>query len=242
MSLINLTWLINKLTMTLSLSIYPLSEVIISIRINESSVAVISIISEHTFINDVVNFFTDTSNLSRCRLLSNDVFIVLALTELHGLVNVLCRIGNNIFKSQWPKLIPFFLSSSQCNTMGILLMDFISFDITLIWVVCFTLSLWLSWCKTFSSLLILLIQLWLHRLIMHWDLFLLIELLLRWHLHWWLRRWWSIFWFCVETWMVFIMYMCSWERSSSSCVWWDSPMVKLFEELNFFILIHEFWE
>ena len=76
----------------------------------------INIILELTFVNDMVDLLADTLNSTIYTQLPNDVFVVLALTKLEGLIDLLGAIGNDIFKLQWAKILPFLLDYSQSNT------------------------------------------------------------------------------------------------------------------------------
>ena len=139
MPLVYFTRLVYQLTIALPLSVHPLSDVIITIGVNKPTVAIIRIILEHTFVNDVVNFFSHTIYFSIRSQLTYNVSIVFTLPKLHRLVDKLSGISHDVFKSKRAKFIPFFFCCSQGNSMGIFIVNFISFVIALVWEV--------SWCK-----------------------------------------------------------------------------------------------
>mgnify|MGYP004531773273 CR=1 FL=1 len=76
----------------------------------------INVVFELAFVDDMIDFFSNTLNSSIPANLSNDELIVLRLSEFQTLIYTLCTISNDIFKFKWSKLSPFFLNSSQCNS------------------------------------------------------------------------------------------------------------------------------
>ena len=78
---------VNKFTVALTFTFYPLSDIVVTIRVNKSTITIVGIILEHTLINDMIDFFTNTIHFSIWSKLSYNVSIVLTLAELHRLIN-----------------------------------------------------------------------------------------------------------------------------------------------------------
>ena len=76
----------------------------------------VDIILELTFINDVVNFLTNTLNSTINTYLSNNILIMLTLSNLQRLVDWLRAVSNDIFQFERAQVSPFGLDDSQSNT------------------------------------------------------------------------------------------------------------------------------
>jgi hypothetical protein len=72
-----------------------------------------------TFINNMVNFFANSSNFSIRSKLTNNVFVITALSESFWLINRFHWIFDNIFKAQWTKLIPFFFCGLKSYSLWV---------------------------------------------------------------------------------------------------------------------------
>lgn len=109
-----------QLSITGSLSIEPITNVVIAIRVDEATEAVVDIVSELALVNDVVNFLSNTSHLAVFSELSQNVLIVLALSKGSRLVNGLTRVPHDVFQFQRTELVPLLLSGLQGNTVRLL--------------------------------------------------------------------------------------------------------------------------
>ena len=67
----------------------------------------------------MINFFSNSCNLSVRSELSYNIFVILGLSKCFGLVDRFSRVLNDIFKTKRSKFIPFVFSRFQSNTMGI---------------------------------------------------------------------------------------------------------------------------
>ena len=93
--------------------------VVVAVRVNESTVTVVDVVLELPFVDDVVDLFSYTGHFSVVAKLSNYILIVLALTESEGLINGLPGVGDDLFKSEGTKLVPFVLGGLQSNSLRI---------------------------------------------------------------------------------------------------------------------------
>ena len=65
----------------------------------------------------MVDLLAHSRNLTVGSELTDDVLVVLALPECHGLVDWLVGIGNDVLQLQWTELVPFLLSGLQSDAM-----------------------------------------------------------------------------------------------------------------------------
>jgi len=73
---------VDELSVAASFAIQPISNVVIAVRVDEATVAIVDIIDELAFIDYVVNLFSDTCYLAICTKLTNNISVILALSEL----------------------------------------------------------------------------------------------------------------------------------------------------------------
>jgi hypothetical protein len=81
----------------------------------------INVVLKLAFIDDVVNFFSNTLNSAVKTDLTNDELIVFALAKLETLIDRLIGISNDILQSQWTKFTPLLLDCSESNSSGVFL-------------------------------------------------------------------------------------------------------------------------
>jgi len=81
----------------------------------------INVVLKLAFIDDVVNFFSNTLNSAVKTDLTNDELIVFALAKLETLIDRLIGISNDILQSQWTKFTPLLLHCSESNSSGVFL-------------------------------------------------------------------------------------------------------------------------
>ena len=87
LALIHLSTFVNKSAPSASFAIKPIAYVVVSIGVDESAVSIVDIISKLSFIDNMVDLFTDASHLAIWTQLPNDVLIVLTLAESQRLIN-----------------------------------------------------------------------------------------------------------------------------------------------------------
>jgi len=114
---------IYKLAPARSLSIRPHAYVVVSVGVDVPAIAVIDVILELALVDYVVNLFAYPLNSAIVANLADDVWVVLGLAELQGLVNSLTAVLDDILKFQRPELCPLVFDSSQGNTWHFLLAD-----------------------------------------------------------------------------------------------------------------------
>ena len=69
----------------------------------------------------MVDLFSNSGNLAIPSELTNNVLVVLALAESHGLINWVTGVGNNVLQLQWTKFVPLVLRSFQSNAVRLLI-------------------------------------------------------------------------------------------------------------------------
>lgn len=111
---------VDKFSISTSLSVNPLAYVVVTIRVDESSIAMVDVVLELTLIDDVVDLFAYSSDLAVRSKLSQNVLVVLRLPERSSLVNVLVTVPHDVFESQWTKFIPLILGCLQCYAVAII--------------------------------------------------------------------------------------------------------------------------
>lgn len=115
-TLIDFARLVDQLTPAWPLAVDPISYIVITIRVDVTSIPMVDIVFKLTFINDMVNFLTNTLNSTINTNLSNDILIVLALSKLQCLVDWLGTVSNDIFQFERTQVRPFGLYDTQSNT------------------------------------------------------------------------------------------------------------------------------
>lgn len=103
-----------------SLTIQPIANVVVTVGVDEPPEAVVNVVLELAFVNDVVYLFADACDLAVRAKLSNDVLVVAALAELPVLVDLFLRVFDDVLQTQRTKLIPLVLGSLERNSVGIL--------------------------------------------------------------------------------------------------------------------------
>ena len=64
LALVDAALFVDKLSISTSLSIDPLAYVVVTIRVDESSIAMVDVILELTLVDNVVDLFSNTGNLA----------------------------------------------------------------------------------------------------------------------------------------------------------------------------------
>lgn len=122
---VNAPGFIYELSVARSLTIEPITYVVVSIGVNEPAEAIVNVVSELALVDDVVDLFADASDLSVWTNLANNVLVVSALAELPVLVDRFLRVLDDVFKAQRTKLIPLVLCRLECNAVRILRPDIV---------------------------------------------------------------------------------------------------------------------
>lgn len=117
LSFVNAPRFVYKFAVARSLTIQPISDVEISIRVNESTKTIVNVVLELSFVDDMVDLFADASDLSVWTNLTNDILVESALAELSVLVDGFLRVLDNVLKAQGSKLIPLVLGSLKSDTV-----------------------------------------------------------------------------------------------------------------------------
>ena len=93
---VDLAALVDEFAPTRALAVDPVAEVEVSVGVNVSTVPVVNIVLELSFVNDVVDFFADALHSAICTDLTDDVFVEPTLAELETLVDGLTGISYDI--------------------------------------------------------------------------------------------------------------------------------------------------
>lgn len=88
----------------------------------------------------MVDLFSDTRNFTVTTKLADDVLVVLALAECHGLVDWLIGVGNDVLKLERAELVPLLLSGLQSDSVRLLIGVSISVVVIKLLDWCFLLS------------------------------------------------------------------------------------------------------
>lgn len=119
LALVNSATLVDQFSESRPFPVKPVTDVVVSIRVYESSKSIVDIVPELALVNDMVDFLSDSGNLAIRSELSDDVLVILALSECQGLVDSLLGVGNDVLQLQRSKLVPFVLSCFQSDTVRI---------------------------------------------------------------------------------------------------------------------------
>lgn len=103
-----------------SLTIQPIANVVVTVGVDEPAEAVIDIVLELAFVDDVIDFLADACDLAVRAKLSDDILVVAALPELSVLVNLFLRVLHDILKTQRTKFVPLVFRGFERNSVGIL--------------------------------------------------------------------------------------------------------------------------
>jgi len=76
----------------------------------------IDVILKLTFIDDMIDLFSDTLDSSIVSNLTDNVLVIFALAELEALVDWLVGVCDDVFKAERAKLAPLLLHSLESNT------------------------------------------------------------------------------------------------------------------------------
>jgi len=87
LAFVNAPRFIYKFAVARSLTIQPIPDVEITIRVDKSTKTIVNIILELSFVDDMVDLFTHACDLSIRTNLTNDILVVSALAELSVLVD-----------------------------------------------------------------------------------------------------------------------------------------------------------
>jgi hypothetical protein len=112
--------LVYELAIAGSLTIQPIANVVVTVGVDEPAEAVVDIVPELPFVDDVVYFLADACDLAVRAKLSDDILVVAALPELSVLVDLFLRVLHDILKTQRTKLVPLVFRGLERNSVGIL--------------------------------------------------------------------------------------------------------------------------
>ena len=99
LSFVNAPGLIYELSIARSLPIQPIAYIIVSIRVNEPAKTIVNVVFKLTLIDDVVNLFANSSDLTVRTNLTNNILVVSALAELPVLVDRFLGVLDNVLKA-----------------------------------------------------------------------------------------------------------------------------------------------
>ena len=112
-ALVDLARLVDQLAPARPLAVDPVAQVVVAIRVDVPTVAVIDVILELALVDDVVDFFAHTLHSSVWSNLPDDEFVESALAKLEALVDRLARVRNDILQLEWSQFCPLFLDSLE---------------------------------------------------------------------------------------------------------------------------------
>jgi len=112
--------LIYEFAIAGSLTIQPVADVVVAVGVDEPAEAVVDVVLELAFVDDVIDLLADACDLAVRAKLSDDVLVVAALAELPVLVDLFLRVLHDVFQAQRTELVPLVLRSLQRNSVGIL--------------------------------------------------------------------------------------------------------------------------
>ena len=83
----------------------------------------VNIVLELALVDDVVDFFADTLDATIRSQLANNELVVLRLAELQRLIDLLRRVGNDLFQLERAELAPLLLDSARrCSRLLLILL------------------------------------------------------------------------------------------------------------------------
>lgn len=97
-ALVDFAALVDELAPAGALPVDPITEVVVSVGVNVSTVAVVDVILELSFVDDVVDFLADALHSAICSDLTDDVFVEPTLAKLETLIDGLTGISYDILK------------------------------------------------------------------------------------------------------------------------------------------------
>ena len=92
----------------MALAVDPAAQIVVSVLVDVSSVAVVEIVLELPLVDDVVYFFADAMHTAVRADLADDVFVEVTLAKLHVLIDRLIRVVNDLFEPKRTQLVPPF--------------------------------------------------------------------------------------------------------------------------------------
>ena len=113
---VDLAALVDEFAPTRALAVDPIAQVVIAVGIDVSTVAVVNVVLELSFVDDVVDFLADALHSAICSDLTDDVFVEPALAELETLVDGLTGVSYDVLKLQRSQLCPFLLDGFQSGS------------------------------------------------------------------------------------------------------------------------------
>lgn len=87
LTLIDFALVVDKLTVSTTLSVDPIADVEVAVRVDETSKSIIDVVYELALVDDVIDFFAHTSNFAIGAKLSFNVLVILAGSELQALID-----------------------------------------------------------------------------------------------------------------------------------------------------------
>lgn len=119
LALVNSATLVYQFSESRSFPVKPVTDVVVTIGVYESSEAIVDVVPELALVDNMVDFLTHSCNLSVGAELTDDILVVLALSECQSLVDSLLGVRYDVFQLQRSKLIPFVLGCFQSYTVRV---------------------------------------------------------------------------------------------------------------------------
>ena len=113
---VDLAALVDEFAPTRALAVDPIAQVVIAVGIDVSTVAVVNVVLELSFVDDVVDFLADALHSAICSDLTDDVFVEPTLAELETLIDGLTGVSYDVLKLQRSQLCPFLLDGFQSGS------------------------------------------------------------------------------------------------------------------------------
>lgn len=102
-SLVNFAAFVDEFAPACSLSVHPVSYIVVAVRVNVSAVTMVDIVLELTLVNDMVDLLTNSLNSTISADLTYDELVVLALAKLQGLINWFRAVLDDVLKPERAK-------------------------------------------------------------------------------------------------------------------------------------------
>jgi len=96
LALVNSATFVDQFSESRPFSVKPVTDVVVTIGVYESSESIVDVVPELAFVNNVVDFFADARDLAVRTELTDDILVVLALSECQSLVDSLLRVRHNV--------------------------------------------------------------------------------------------------------------------------------------------------
>ena len=91
------SWLVHEFAVAGSLTIQPIPDVVVAVGVDEPTEAVVDIVLELSFVDDMIDFLSDACDFAVRPELSNDVLVEVTLAELSMLINLFLRVFHDVF-------------------------------------------------------------------------------------------------------------------------------------------------